>query len=454
MKEAAANPENQKNLAAVSPTDSRIPLDSASSPNPGESGNPGWTKHPHGMINLPRGFGAAGLHAGFRRNSSRLDLGCIYSQVPAQAAAMFTQNQFCGAHVHVARAALRQTGGLLQGLLCNSGQANTGTGKRGMDVARQAQALFQQKMGIARPELVAVFSTGVIGVLPDMATMGRGIQALQPGEAPKAGSDFSRAILTTDQVTKTSCYTMEIDGQLVTLSGNAKGSGMIHPNMATMLAFITTDAAVEQGALAALLRRCVDRSFHRISVDGDTSTNDSVVMLANGVAGNTPLTPEHPRWQVFASALERLCLDLAHAIVRDAEGAHKFIEVEVFGAVSEEQAACCAKGVIASNLFKAAMYGEDMNWGRINCALGNAVTEHHLAIDFSRLGLTAGRGREAIALMRGGELLKYSEYDAAALLSQPNIYFAIDLRCGKHSAKAWGCDLSYDYIHINAAKRS
>ena len=413
-----------------------------------------WTKQPNGMINSPQGFRAAGLHAGFRRNSSRLDLGCLYSERPAQAAAMFTRNQFCGSHVAISRAALEQSGGVLQGLLCNSGQANTGTGKYGIEVAQETQALFQKKMAIPKPEWVAVFSTGVLGILPDLGCFRSGIERLQPSNSPKAGSDFSRAILTTDQVAKTSCYTMEIDGQLVTLSGNAKGSGMIHPNMATMLAFITTDAAVAGGVLPALLRRCVDRSFHRISVDGDTSTNDSVVVLANSIAGNRPLSSEHPEWSVFASALEALCLDLAYAIVHDAEGAHKFVEVEVFGAPSEEQAACCAKSVISSNLFKAAMYGEDMNWGRITSALGAATIEHQLSIDFNKLDLRAGKGPEAILLMQGGELQEYSEYDAAALLSQANIYFVIDLHCGTESAKAWGCDLSYDYIHINAAKRS
>lgn len=413
-----------------------------------------YRKQPNGAINSPQGFWAAGSHAGFRRNSSRLDLGAIYSERPAQAAAMFTRNQFCSAHVHLMRSALQKSGGILQGLVCHSGQANAGTGKRGAEFAEQAQLLCQNKMQIAKPEWAGVFSTGVIGVLPEAASMRRGIENLKLEKHPKAGSDFSRAILTTDQVAKTSCYTMEIDGKPVILSGNAKGSGMIHPNMATMLAFITTGANVEQRALSALLSHCVGRSFHRISIDGDTSTNDSVLLMANGMADNRPLHPEHPEWQTFAGALEALCLDLAQAIVRDAEGAHKFIEVEVFGAPSEEQAACCAKGIISSSLFKAAMYGEDMNWGRINSALGAAITAHNIPLHLAQLDLSAGKGEQSIPLMKGGELLEYSEYDAAALLSQPNIYFAIDLHCGEHSAKAWGCDLSYDYIHINAAKRS
>ncbi len=415
---------------------------------------PSWVKQSNGMINSPLGFWATGLHAGFRRNFSRLDLGCIYSEWPAQAAAMFTRNQFCGSHIAITRKALQQSGGILQGLICNSGQANTGTGKRGIELAQETQTLFQQKMAIAKPEWVAVFSTGVIGILPEIRCVRNGIERLQPSHSPKAGSDFSRSILTTDQVTKTSCYTMEIDSQLITLSGNAKGSGMIHPNMATMLAFITTDAAVAEGALVPLLQQCVNRSFHRISVDNETSTNDSVVILANGMARNKPLHPEHSRWKTFANALEALCLDLAYAIVRDAEGAHKFIEVEILGAISEEQAAYCARGVISSNLFKAAMYGEDMNWGRICSALGTATIEYNLSIDFSHIDLIAGKGKEAISLVRNGELQKYSEYDAATLLSQANIYFAIDLHLGRESAKAWGCDLSYDYIHINAAKRS
>ncbi len=415
---------------------------------------PAWSKHPNGTINTAQGFRASGIHAGFRRNSSRLDLACIYSEVPAQTAAMFTRNQFCGAHVTLMRQSLARSGGVLQGLICNSGQANTGTGRRGIEVAQQVQALYQQKMGIAKPEWVGVYSTGVMGVLPDIKCFEDGIVRSRPGSSPKDGSNFSRAILTTDQVAKTSCYTMKIDGKPVTLSGNAKGSGMVHPNMATMLAFLTTDALVAEDVLQPLLAQCVDRSFHRISIDGDTSTNDSVLLMANGVAGNRPLGPEHPSWGVFAGALQALCLDLAHAIVRDAEGAHKFIEVEVLGAPSEEQAACCAKSVISSSLFKAAMYGEDMNWGRINSALGAAVSAHRLPIDFSKLDLSAGRGKDAIPLMRGSELLEFSEHEAAALLSQSNIYFTIELHCGSERAKAWGCDLSYDYIHINAAKRS
>ena len=411
-------------------------------------------KQPNGTINSPQGFQAAGVHAGFRRNSSRLDLGAIYSECPAHAAAMFTRNQFCGAHVRLMRSALQKSDGIVQGLVCNSGQANTGTGRRGLEFAEQAQRLCQNKMQIAKPEWVGVFSTGVIGVLPEAEYMRRGIEKLATSDRPKAGSDFSRAILTTDQVAKTSCYAMEIDGKPIILAGNAKGSGMIHPNMATMLAFITTDAAIDHTCQSRLLTHCVERSFHRISIDGDTSTNDSVLLMANGMAGNRPLHPEHPDWQTFASALEALCLDLAHAIVRDAEGAHKFIEIEVLGAPSEEQAARCAKGIISSNLFKAAMYGEDMNWGRINSALGAAILANNIPLNLAQMDLCAGKGEQSIPLMKGGELLKYSEYDAATLLSEPNLYFAIDLHCGEQSAKAWGCDLSYDYIHINAIKRS
>ena len=282
-----------------------------------------------------------------------------------------------------------------------------------------------------------MLSTGVIGVLPPKPNIAKGLEKIQLspqncslGTFTNGAANFSRAILTTDTTTKTSTYRLELDGKEVCITGCAKGSGMIHPNMATMLAFITTDAAVAPVFLQELLRNSTERSFHRISVDGDCSTNDSVLIFANGLAKNRPITPEHPEWQKFQRALERLCQDLAKAIVRDGEGATKFIEIEVCGAPTERDAALCA-------LAKAA---------------GAASTAGNSGVDVARMSIFLGKGR--VCLFASGKPQRFSKEQAAKLLSHAEIHIGLDLQQGLSRAVAWGSDLSTEYVEINAHKRS
>ena len=403
-----------------------------------------------GHICSPKGFFAAGVSAGFRpATPERLDLAVLYSEQLAHAAGVFTQNLFCAAPVIVTRNALHKEG-KLQALLCNSGQANAGTGEQGLALSCWKQQILQQRLELAQPHHAAVMSTGVIGEIPNQQKIAQGLEKLELASDAAAAQRFSKAILTTDTCTKTSCYRLQIDGQMVTLAGSAKGSGMIHPNMATMLAFITTDAAVEPIFLQELLRSSVERSFNRISVDGDTSTNDTVLIFANGLAGNQLLEQSHRQWHRFQQALEHLCRDLAKDIVRDGEGASKFIEVEVVGAPTEQDAALCARHVVASNLFKAAMFGEDMNWGRIACAVGNSGAN----ISIERLSITVGKATNQICVLDSNRPQNFSEQLASQLLAHAEIYICIDLHQGLSTATAWGSDLSLDYVRINADKRS
>ncbi|WGK69884.1 bifunctional glutamate N-acetyltransferase/amino-acid acetyltransferase ArgJ [Candidatus Haliotispira prima] len=405
-----------------------------------------------GHICSPQGFSADGAAAGFRPAKPEcLDLAVLYSQQTAHAAGVFTRNLFCAAPVTVTRDSLHKES-KLQALLCNSGQANAGTGEEGLKISLWKQQILQQKLRLGQPHYAAVMSTGVIGVLPDKDKIAAGLEKIKLGSDAHSARRFSQAILTTDTCTKTSAYRLEIDGKPVTLAGSAKGSGMIHPNMATMLAFITTDASVEPLFLQELLRSSVERSFNRISVDGDTSTNDTVLILANGLAGNREINRNHPDWKDFRQALEMLCQDLAKAIIRDGEGATKFIEVEVISAPTEQDAALCARHVVSSNLFKTAMYGEDINWGRIACAVGNSGAK----ISTERLSITLGRedDPDAICVLDSNNPRSFSEETAARLLSRPEIYIRINLHQGLSHANAWGNDLSLDYVKINAHKRS
>ncbi|MEM9424682.1 MAG: bifunctional glutamate N-acetyltransferase/amino-acid acetyltransferase ArgJ, partial [Spirochaetota bacterium] len=333
-----------------------------------------------------------------------------------------------------------------------SGQANAGTGGEGLELAHWKQRVLQEKFQLDKPSYAAVMSTGVIGVLPDKNKIAQGLKRVCVARDSEAAERFSRAILTTDTRVKTSAYQLEVDGRLVTLSGSAKGSGMIHPNMATMLGFITTDAVVDPVFLQELLRSSVERSFNRISVDGDTSTNDTVLIFANGLAGNEMIEPSHPARKDFQAALECLCEDLAKAIVRDGEGATKFIEVEVMGAPTERDAALCARHVVSSNLFKAAMYGEDINWGRIACAVGNSGAQ--IATD--RLSIFVGKTDDphSICVLDSNRPQPFSEERAEALLARPEVFIRINLHQGLGSATAWGSDLSVAYVEINAHKRS
>lgn len=395
-----------------------------------------------GSIPTTPGFQVAGLHSGVKRK--RNDLGIIYSESPANAAAVYTLNMIQAAPLGVTKESLGKEG-KLQAVVVNSGNANACTGKQGEKDAYAMRSATAQKFSL--PEhYVAVASTGIIGLNMPMDKIIPHIDKLQPESNETAAEKFNESILTTDSVSKSVCYQTTIDGKTVTMAGAAKGSGMIKPNMATMLAFITTDIAIESKMLQLALKEVTDKTFNCITVDGDTSTNDMVLVMANELAGNDRLTPEHKEWNSFVELLRRTCEDLAKMISRDGEGATKLIEVEVNGAQSEQQAIQVGKSVVGSSLVKTAVYGTDANWGRIIAAIGYSGVE----IDPHSIDISLGH----IQLIENSEPLSFSEEEATAYLENENVKIIIDLKSGNGSGRAWGCDLTYDYVRINASYRS
>lgn len=398
----------------------------------------------NGTIVTPRGFAAGGLHCGLKK-TSRNDIGAIRCDVPAAAAAVYTTNVFQAAPLKVTRESL--VNGRLQAVVVNSGNANACTGQQGEDDAYAMRAAAARELGVAEDD-VAVASTGVIGELLKMDAVYAGIAALPAnlGVDAEQAEHFSQAILTTDLVKKEACVSVEVNGKTVTIAGAAKGSGMIHPNMATMLAFMTTDAAIGSEALHQLLRQTTNRTFNMITVDGDTSTNDMLVAMASGLANNEELTPEHADWEAFAAGFIYVCEVLAKAIARDGEGATKLVEVQVTGAVSDDSAQAIAKTVIGSSLVKSAMFGADANWGRIIAAVGRAGQPVNPNTVDIRLG--------DISVLKQSSPVIFDEEAALAYLQGDTVRIVVDLNHGEGSAIAWGCDLTYDYVRINAAYRT
>ncbi|WP_342041774.1 bifunctional ornithine acetyltransferase/N-acetylglutamate synthase [Bacillus sp. OTU2372] len=396
----------------------------------------------NGNILSPQGFTTAGVHAGLRY--AKKDLGVIVSEIPASAAAVYTTNQFQAAPLKVTQESIACEG-LLQAVVVNSACANACTGDRGYMDALKMRSLTSEKFGI-KENYVAVASTGVIGEFLDMEKIANGIQSLSPGNLNSDAVDFQTAILTTDIVMKNCGYSSVINGKTITIGGAAKGSGMIHPNMATMLGFLTTDAAISSENLSAALKNVINQTFNQITVDGDTSTNDMVLFMANGLAGNDPLTPEHPHWETFVELLTKACENLSKQIAMDGEGATKLVEVEVLGADTPEEARFIAKQIVGSNLVKTAIFGADANWGRIIGAIGqtNAV------INPNTVDIAIG----PIKMLHNSVPCMFSEDEARSYLSQPFIKIFVDLHVGNGAGKAWGCDLSYDYVKINASYRS
>ncbi|MGB3634499.1 MAG: bifunctional glutamate N-acetyltransferase/amino-acid acetyltransferase ArgJ, partial [Rubrobacteraceae bacterium] len=332
----------------------------------------------------------------------------------------------------------------IQAIVVNSGNANAATGQQGVDDAYRMQSLAAESMGL-ESNLVAVASTGVIGQPLPMEKIEAGIVNAS-GELGRDGSGFAEAVLTTDTRAKEAVVEIEVDGKRVTVGGTAKGSGMIHPNMGTMLAFLTTDAAVEPDCLQETLSRATDHSFNQVTVDGDTSPSDMALLLANGAAGNEPLTNDSPDYPAFAEAVETVARELAKEIARDGEGATKLVEVIVEGARDEETAAALAKSVVGSNLVKAAVFGEDANWGRVVTAMGYSGA----AFDPSTLELSFG----PVKVFEGGEPVPHDEAGANAALSEDEVRITAYLGEGDGSARAWGCDLTYQYVEINGSYRT
>lgn len=397
-----------------------------------------------GSIITPKGFSAGGLHCGLKK-TERHDIGAIRCDVPAVAAAVYTTNVFQAAPLKVTRESLQN--GVLQAVVVNSGNANACTGQQGEDDAYAMRAEAAQQLGVAVQD-VAVASTGVIGELLKMDRVMAGIAGLPQRITPESSGaeDFSQAILTTDLVKKEACVSVAVNGKEVTIAGAAKGSGMIHPNMATMLAFMTTDAVIEADVLQRLLRQTTDKTFNMITVDGDTSTNDMLITMASGLAGNEALNPSHPDWEAFAEGFNHVCQVLAKAIARDGEGATKLVEVSVNGAVSDVSAQAIAKTVIGSSLVKSAVFGADANWGRIIAAVGRAGEP----VNPDTVDIHIGD----ISVLEGSRPVAFDEDEALKYLKGDTVRIIVDLHHGEGKATAWGCDLTYDYVRINAAYRT
>jgi glutamate N-acetyltransferase/amino-acid N-acetyltransferase len=416
-------------------------------------------KQIQGGLCAPQGFRAGGVWCGIRKKNDKRDLALIVSDTVCTAAGMYTTNKVKAASVLVSREHLAS--GQCQAIICNSGNANACTGEAGLDAARRMARAAGAALGID-PGLVAVGSTGVIGVplpvekveqaMPDLL---RALSADYPGHAAAL-----EAIMTTDTRKKEIALEFELDGKPVRIGAIAKGAGMIHPNMATMLSFITTDAAISHDLLQSALRLAVSRSFNRVTVDGDTSTNDMVIILANGKAGNAPITRDAADFKVFAAALEQVCINLAKAIARDGEGATRLVTCTVRGAKDEKTAETLAKAVVGSSLVKAACFGADANWGRILCAMGYSGAEFEPETVSVRFASSAG----AVEVCRNGASIPFSEDLAKKVLSQEEIEILIDIDTHKAEkdkadslegiATCWGCDLTYDYVKINGDYRS
>jgi glutamate N-acetyltransferase/amino-acid N-acetyltransferase len=395
------------------------------------------------MITSPRGFSYGAVEAAIKK-PGRLDLALIVSETPAAAAAVFTTNKVTAAPVLLSRE--RIAGGLCQALVVNSGNANACTGKQGLEDARETTSLVAEGLGIDEG-LVQVCSTGVIGVPLPMDRLRAAIPGLVKGVGEAGLNQVADAIMTTDTFPKTSVRSGSAAGVPYTIAGIAKGAGMIMPNMATMLSFIVTDAAVEPAWLRQLFARSVDSSFNAITVDGDTSTNDTALIMANGAAGTPLLSGDLPGGAEFEALLKEVLLDLAKAIVRDGEGATKLVEVTVRGAVSDADAKRAAMAVANSCLVKTAFFGQDANWGRIFAAVGYSGAQ----VDQSRAELFF----DDVQMVRGGLFTAGdAEVRGSAVLRNSEFSVTVDLHLGSGSATVYTCDLSYDYVKINADYRT
>ena len=392
-----------------------------------------------GTIASPLGFSADGLHAGFKKK--KLDFGWIVSEVPASVAGVYTTNKVIAAPLLVTKASIQKSQ-KLQAIVVNSGVANSCTGQQGLDAAYEMQRLTAQKLQI-ESDLVGLASTGVIGEQLPMDALKNGLsQIMVSGKA----DDFAEAILTTDTCTKTCVVTEEFGSDLVTMAGVAKGSGMIHPNMATMLAFITCDANISSATLQKALSQHVESTFNQITVDGDTSTNDMVLVMANGCRQNEEILPDTEEFEKFSKMLRYLMADLAKKIAKDGEGATKLIEVNVRHAKDEQSGRMIAKSVVGSSLVKTAIFGQDPNWGRILAAIGYAGAD--VSVDYIDIWI------EGIPVMQASSPVAFDPEETSDAMAGELLTLTIDLHDGDAEAQAWGCDLSYDYVKINALYRT
>ena len=399
----------------------------------------------NGGVCAAQGFLAAGVYCGIRRNRTKKDLALVYTPAPANAAAVYTRNLVKGAPLAVTKAHV--DAGKISAVICNSGIANTCCAG-GKELAEATCALVGEALGIPASS-VAVASTGVIGQPLDLAPFRRGIPELVAALS-KDGTPAAQAIMTTDTINKQAAVEFELGGKVCRLGGMAKGSGMIHPNMATMLVYLTTDAAISKEMLQHALSSDIESTFNMMSVDGDTSTNDMVLLLANGMAGNEEITCENDDFRTFMCALNTVNIALCRMLAGDGEGATKLLDCVVTGADTLADARKAAKSVICSSLVKAAMFGADANWGRVLCAMGYGGA----SFDPEKVSVVFRSAAGEVEVCRGGSGTDFSEEKAKEVLSANEIIIEVSLGGGSFSAEAWGCDLTYDYVRINGDYRT
>ena len=402
-----------------------------------------------GGVTAAQGFEAAGIEAAIKYQN-RKDMAMVYSRTPCRAAGVFTSNVVKAAPVLWDKEIVENAPSV-QAVIVNSGIANACTGRQGYDCCRQTAEKTAQLMGIS-PDAVLVASTGVIGNQIPVEKLLAGVEKLAAARAATkdAGTLAAEAIMTTDTVSKQAAVQVELGGRTVTVGGMCKGSGMIHPNMCTMLAFVTTDAAISKELLQEALREDVADTFNMVSVDGDTSTNDTLVVLANGLAGNPEITCKNEDYDKFREALNYINTTLAKKMAGDGEGATALFEAKVIHAATKEEARILSKSVIGSSLCKAAIFGHDANFGRFLCALGYSGVQ----FDPEKIELYFQNAEKSILIYRDGSAVEYSEEEATQVLASPEVTVLVDMHMGDAEAAAWGCDLSYEYVKINADYRS
>ena len=401
-------------------------------------------------ITAAKGYQAIGLRAGIKAGKTNKDMALVYSEAPAVVAGIFTRNLVKAAPVLWCQE-LVKTGNTVRAIVANSGNANACTGAEGYENCKKEAGKVAELLGIV-PEEVLICSTGVIGQQLDMNIIEKGIEMLVPAldKSAEAAEAAAEAILTTDTHKKEISVTCEIGGKTVTLGGMCKGSGMIHPNMGTMLAFVTSDAAIKQDVLQSIVGEIVEDTFNMVSVDGDTSTNDTCLVLCNGLAGNPELTADSEELSVFKNALYEVLAYLSKQIAGDGEGCTRLFEVTCQGAATKEEARKISKSVVCSSLTKAAVFGKDANWGRILCAMGYSGA----SFDPETVDITLESAEGSLQIVKDGIATDYSEEFATQILSGNPVKALLNVHAGEYEATAWGCDLTYEYVKINADYRS
>ena len=399
-----------------------------------------------GGVCAAKGYKANGVHCGIRKNPGKKDLALIVSETLANAAAVYTTNLVKGAPLTVTKSHI--SNGKAQAIICNSGNANT-CNADGIEIAEKMSKLAADALSISENDII-IASTGVIGQKLDLAPIAEGMPSLAEGLSENGGLDAAEAIMTTDTISKEVAVEFTVGGRLCRIGGIAKGSGMIHPNMATMLVFITSDVAISSSLLQKALSTDIANTFNMVSIDGDTSTNDMVVVLANGMAGNAEITEENEDYAEFMKALNTVTVHLCKMIAGDGEGATKLLECKVSGADDENTAKTVAKSVICSSLLKSAMFGADANWGRVLCAIGYSGAD----VDISKIDVSFRSSKGTVEVCKNGAGVDFSEEIAKEILLESEIEILVSLGNGNGNATAWGCDLTYDYVKINGDYRT